>query len=763
MKTRVLVIEDNPADFRLLQEALRDVRAVGVQLTHALSLSDALKRLSEGGFDVALLDLSLPDTDGLEGLEQIQREAPELPVLVVTGRNDSELAVKAVREGAQDYLIKGTGDGHLLLRAMHYARERKQALQQLRRSEERFRSLLEHALDIITVLGADGRITYASPSTERVLGYLPDEMVGRSIAEFVDPDDLERTQEFTGPDPPASPVRREFRVRCKGGGWRVIEAVGRSLLDDPSIHGIVINARDVTERKASEARIREVNHYLQAVIETTPLPIYVLDLDGCVQGWNRAASEVFGWPESEVLGRELPAVPEHGRSAFRTRLANARLGRATRHFETKYLHKNGSHLDLNIWNSLLRDAEGEPKGIVAIVVDVTERKKLEEQFRQAQKMEAIGRLAGGVAHDFNNLLTIITGYSQIAFNREPAGSPTSQDLREVLQAADRAASLTRQLLALSRRQVVEPATVDMNSVVADTERMLHRILGENIRLTTRLGSDLTPVRVDRGQMELVLLNLVVNAQDAMPSGGDIRIETAEVELHSDDIPARAAGLCGRAIMLAVSDTGVGMSEEVRAQIFEPFFTTKEPGKGTGLGLPTSYGIIRQHGGDIWVYSEPGVGTTFKIYLPVSQPDPAHEPYEAPRQERAAGGTETILLVEDDSAVAGILRETLQQRGYRVLPAGGSEEALDIVVRHPGAIHLLLTDVVLQSAHGVELARQVRELRPGISVLYVSGYTGPSAPGKPFLETNARFLQKPFAPEVLAAKVREVLDEKRSDR
>jgi CheY-like chemotaxis protein len=268
------------------------------------------------------------------------------------------------------------------------------------------------------------------------------------------------------------------------------------------------------------------------------------------------------------------------------------------------------------------------------------------------------------------------------------------------------------------------------------------------------------VRVDRGQIELVLLNLVVNARDAMPDGGTITIETAEVNLHHGDFPARkAAGLSGRVVMLAVSDNGTGMTEDIRAHIFEPFFTTKDPGKGTGLGLPTSYGIIRQHGGDIWVYSEPGVGTTFKIYLPVC---PSSDPVRAAARpvNLAAGGTETILLVEDDNAVARIMRETLEQRGYHVLAANGAEEAMALVAGHVEEIHLLVTDLVLQSAHGVEVARQIRHLRPGIRVLCVSGYTSPSTTGKPFLEKETRFLQKPFAPEVLAATVREVLDENR---
>jgi two-component system, cell cycle sensor histidine kinase and response regulator CckA len=757
MPTRVLVIEDNPADFRLLREGLFDVGAFNVNLTGVGTLGKAIELLRSEKFDVALLDLSLPDTDGLEGLKGIQQAAPELPVLVITGRDDSKLAVRAVREGAQDYLVKGRVDGHLLVRAMRYAEERKRNLLELQRREERFRSLLENALDIITVIDQNGNIQYASPSVERVLGYRPEQLLGIHAVSLIHPQDAPRIISAWKTGKATMPTTAECRLKHRDGRWRVLEAIGHSLLDDPIVAGVVINARDITERKEAEEGLRDANERLRAVIEASPLAIYAIDLKGCVLGWNRAAETIFGWTETETIGNELPIVPLEGRAEFHELLAWARAGKTTGPFESRYMRKDSVSIDVNIWSSLLRGESGQVMAVVVVVADVTERRRLEEQFRQSQKMEAIGRLAGGVAHDFNNLLTVITGYSQLALTRMPASTEVVADLQEVLDAADRAASLTKQLLTLSRRQVVKPTLLDLNTVVNDMQRMFTRIIGEDIQFQTRLSPGLRQVRADRGQLELVLLNVCVNARDAMPGGGQLIIESANVDLNSNDVPARTvSNLSGPCAMIAITDTGCGMNAQVRAHIFEPFYTTKEPGKGTGLGLSTSYGIVRQHGGDIWVYSEPGAGTTFKIYLPAADPH-AVDP-KSKTQAIAVGGTETILVVEDDPTVADGMREALEMHGYRILLATEPALALEIATGHAHPIHLLLSDMVLQTAHGVDLARQISRLRPGIKMLFVSGYTDAPAPGQPFLEPGVAFLEKPFAPEALAAKVREVLQE-----
>ena len=753
--SRVLLVEDNPADVRLLQEMLREASVSDVRLVAAPTLQAGLRLLEVESFDVALVDLSLPDADGLESLEKLQSKAPHLPIIVITGRDDSEIAVQAVREGAQDYLIKGQGDGHLLVRSMRYASERKRTIEQLRRSELHFRSLLENALDIITVVETSGIIRYASPATERVLGYAPHELTGTSIWRLVNEEDARaalaaygRAARTSAPGPPV-----EVRVRRKDGTCCILEAIGKPLLSDPVVKGVVINARDITERKQAQQRLYEANERLRAVIEGSPLAIFVTDTQGYVQSWNKAAERLFGWTEPEVLGRPAPiAGPDHGLKEW---LDKALRGEILVQAEAVRFRKDGSAVEVNVWTALLRDEHGGLQGIVAMVADITERKRLEEQLRHAQKMEAVGRLAGGVAHDFNNLLTVITGYGQLALNRVPSDSAMAADLREVLGAADRAASLTKQLLSFSRRQVFEPSVIDLNVLVHEMHRMLHRIIGEDIELILRLSPGLRPVRADRGQIELVLLNLAVNARDAMPHGGQLIIETANAHLGEEGQRNRMMQMSDACVMLSVTDTGVGMDPQVRAKIFEPFFTTKDTGKGTGLGLSTSYGIVRQHGGDIWVYSEPGLGSTFKIYLPA-----AHESLQpaapAPSRTIAKGGPETILIVEDEPGVAAIMREALSEKGYQVLMASDPEDALAIARRHAGPIHLLLSDMILNSIHASELSREIAKLRPDIKVLYVSGYSHGGAAGQKSIEPGAAFLEKPFAPEALARKVREVL-------
>ncbi len=383
-----------------------------------------------------------------------------------------------------------------------------------------------------------------------------------------------------------------------------------------------------------------------------------------------------------------------------------------------------------------------------------QRSRLEQQFLGAQKMEAVGRLAGGVAHDFNNLLTVINGYSHLLLARLDAQSPLRPELSEIRKAGERAASLTRQLLAFSRRQVLEPKVLDINPVVLELEKMLRRLIGENIELVTDLAPGLGRVKIDPGQIEQVIMNLVVNARDAMPEGGQVTLQTRGVEVSEEDKALLGEIRPGSYVTLSVADNGCGMDREVQSHIFEPFFTTKEQGKGTGLGLATVYGIVKQSGGSIWVDSEPGRGSTFRIHLPLSREQPQRTPGEEARVE-IERGHETILVVEDDPGVRGLIEAALTRSGYTVLPACGPGEARDLCQKHPGRIHLLLTDIVMPETSGHELAKALMPQRPDMGVLFMSGYTDESvlAQGGPL---QAPFLQKPFSPERLAQKVREVL-------
>jgi two-component system cell cycle sensor histidine kinase/response regulator CckA len=389
-------------------------------------------------------------------------------------------------------------------------------------------------------------------------------------------------------------------------------------------------------------------------------------------------------------------------------------------------------------------------------VDITEHRQLEEQFRQAQKMEAVGRLAGGVAHDFNNLLTAITGYSDLLLLDLDPQDVLRQDVAEIKRAALAAADLTRQLLAFSRRQVLAPRVINLNAVISGAQKLLGRLIGEDVKVETSLDSALASVRADPGQLEQVIMNLAVNARDAMPNGGLLTIETANVMVDAEFAPERPGPASGPHVVMAVSDTGIGMDEETKARIFEPFFTTKEVGKGTGLGLATVYGIVKQSDGFIWVYSEPGTGSTFKIYLPRVD-EPAESLESAERPARSLHGTETIMVAEDTAAVRAVLRDVLERHGYTVVEAASGREALQLAGRRSGGIDLLVTDVVMPELSGRDLVRELRAAKPDLKVLYMSGYTDDAVLRQGMLEPGAEFIQKPFRPDDLARRIRDLLD------
>jgi two-component system cell cycle sensor histidine kinase/response regulator CckA len=405
----------------------------------------------------------------------------------------------------------------------------------------------------------------------------------------------------------------------------------------------------------------------------------------------------------------------------------------------------------------LRGAGGDVQGAICMALDVTDRKQLEEQFRQAQKMEAVGRLAGGIAHDFNNLLMVIQGYADLLTDRLPEGDAMRRNAEQIQMASQRATSLTRQLLAFSRKQMLAPKVLNIQSVVSDMEKILRRLIGEDVELKTSAAPDLGLVMADRSQLEQVIMNLAVNARDAMPEGGRLTIEVANVELDSSFAESPAVVSPGKYVLLAVTDTGSGMDAATQAHIFEPFFTTKEKGKGTGLGLATVYGIVKQSGGYVWVYSEPGQGTAFKIYLPRIEEEDAHAAREArPAAQSLQHGSETILLVEDEKGVRELAREYLEMTGYTVLQAGDGLSALALAAKHSSPIHLLMTDVVMPGISGRELAERIKKIRPEVKVLYMSGYTDQAVVHHGILESDAVLLQKPFTLPTLASKLREIL-------
>ena len=516
------------------------------------------------------------------------------------------------------------------------------------------------------------------------------------------------------------------------------------------------------EQKRAEELLRITKSRLQQLISTTPAVIFALPVEGdqSTLTWvSQSVERLTGYTEPEALeprwwqehvhSEDLPRALEFMPALRKDGLSV---------IEYRFRCRDGNDRWLLDQKRLLSDARGNPGEIVGSWLDITERKQFEEQFRQAQKMEAVGRLAGGVAHDFNNLLTVILGYSELALETLRHEDPLREYLEEINAAGTRGAALTRQLLAFSRRQLLVPVIVDFNALLAEMERMLDRLIGEDIDLVLQPAPDLWPVKVDLGQMEQVLMNLVINSRDAMPRGGKLTIESANVELDETYIDAHPQAHSGGHVQISVSDTGCGMDAATRARIFEPFFTTKGFDKGTGLGLATVYGIVAQSGGHIEVFSEPGLGATFKIYIPR---DPGGAPHEKPPAQppSPARGSETVLLVEDSEGVRSLARLALERRGYRVLEAGHPHEALRLLEKFTDPVHILVTDVVMPEMSGRQLAEQLAPQWPALKVLYISGYTDDAVVRHGILEEGTPFLQKPFSPDALTQKVRDVLDQR----
>ncbi len=531
------------------------------------------------------------------------------------------------------------------------------------------------------------------------------------------------------------------------------------------IAGAVANAQLFMEWKRVEEALRESERRFRDLFDNAPLGYHEYDGEGHVTKVNRTEERMLGYGAEEMVGR--PMWEFNGETDFARQQILAKLAGTMppgRNIERTYRKKDGTLLHVLLEDKLISDEKGQIKGIRCAVQDITEWKRvkeevvsLQEQLRQSQKMEAIGRLAGGVAHDFNNLLTIIKGYSQLSLAELNEKDPLKGNIETIQKAAERAADLTRQLLAFSRRQIMELRVLDLNSLLKDMEKMLHRVIGEDIELVTLLAENLGRVKADPGQIEQVVMNLAVNARDAMPSGGKLLVETADAERDEAYVRSHEGMAAGRYVMFSVSDTGVGMPPELREKIFDPFFTTKEKGKGTGLGLSMVYGIVKQTGGNIFVYSEPGRGSVFKVYLPRVEEEtsalaPRYETLSVPR------GNETVLLVEDEQAVRNLAARVLREQSYHVLEASDGNEALLLAENHrEERIHILVTDVVMPQMGGRELADRLRTLRPGIKVLFTSGYTDNAIVHHGALDHGVEFLQKPFSPSALGLKVRKVLD------
>jgi len=638
--------------------------------------------------------------------------------------------------------------------------EQRSAERALRTTDERFRFVAKATNDVIWDWDIKTNALVWNDSVETVFGHKQNRIFPEIQwwYDHIHPEDRERV--IAGIhgvlDHGGTSWSDQYRYRRADGNYANVMDRGYIARDSTGEPQRMIGAMtDVTEKSRSEAAIRFQAQLLNAVQQA----VVATDPEGLVIFWNDFAERLYGWPAEEAVGKPIqeltpsPFLREHSADIFER-------GAGGDSWTGEFLvqGKSGKAFPALLTTSPIRDERGTVLGFVLVSIDLSERRALEEQFRQSQKMDAVGRLAGGIAHDFNNLLTVIRLNTEIIMDGFDPTDPRSEDVKQIRSAAERASSLTRQLLAFSRKQILQPRVLDMNSVVSTVEPMLQRLIGEDITIASSCNAR-GYVVADPGQIEQILVNLVVNARDAMPQGGTISIETQNAMLDETYTSEHAPVVPGRYVMLAVGDNGVGMNRDTKEHAFDPFFTTKEAGKGTGLGLATVYGIVKQSGGYIWIYSEPGLGTTLKLYFPEVSAAAAFTNAEyKPTAKLGARGSETILLVEDEEAVRGLTSRILEKQGYRVIVAEHGRQAMDIAAREEGRIDLVLTDIVMPGMNGRGLVERLAGIRPRIKSLYMSGYTDDDIIRRGFIEPSKSFLQKPFTSESLLQTVRKVLDE-----
>jgi hypothetical protein len=631
---RVLLVEDSEDDAALL---LRELKRAGYDVAHdRVYTAEAIQQsLAKHDWDLVISDHGMPAFSGTEALQIVRRLAPDTPFIFVSGSIGEDIAVAAMRAGAQDYVMKGN------IRRLAPAIDR-----ELRESEAR---------------------------------------------------------------------RRE---------------------------------------RLTEEQLRSTGEMLRSVFSASPLAIIATDVRGLVKLWNPAAERLFGWTRDEVIGRENPVVPENARETIEARRQLVKQGETVTDLEARRKRKDGSSVDVTVTVAATRDRNGMPDGVTVVYQDLTDRKQLQAQFLQAQKMEAVGRLAGGVAHDFNNLLTVITSYAELLRAETKSDDPRDDDLAQIQRAADAATGLTRQLLSFSRQRVIEPRVIDLNEVVGGATKLASRLVGTTVTMVSDLDPATGSVKADPGHIEQIVMNLAVNARDAMPRGGKLIISTRHVS--ASDLGKDAAPGVSRYAMVSVSDTGTGMDEATQQRMFEPFFTTKPIDKGTGLGLATVYGLVKQYEGTVRVKSVLGEGTTFEIYLPTAAEAADIVPASKNGASAGAKSAGTVLLVEDEPAVRAVARRVLERVGYVVIEAPDGQTALRMAETRSGPIHLLLTDVVMPGMGGMNLAKSFVAKQSATKVLFVSGHAIETDEMVEVRKSSHAYLKKPFTPDELVRAVERAL-------
>ena len=759
---RVLIIEDSEDDADLLLIELARSRYACEH--HRVQTEAELKEaLSSGPWDIILSDHSMPSFNAPEALRIVQTAGSDIPFVVVSGSIGDEQAVAVMKAGAHDYIMKDNLSrlAPVVERELRETRERamrRRAEKALRENEEVFRALSDSSPLGVYLADREGRVTYVNPRACEIFQIPQAQALGNTWLQRLSPEDRPKAwanwQAYVSRGS-AGEFTAEHRLRFAEIPDRWIRTRVSPVRSESSLTGFVGTVEDVTQQKTAEIALLESEEYNRRLVQEARDVIFSVGPDATFKALNPAFEAISGWDLSDWLGKPFPPLlhPEDVPLAM-AKLQTVLGGGKPGSFELRVRHKDGHFLSFE-FTATPRTHGGAVVGISGIARDVTERKRLEEQLQQAQKVEAIGSLAGGIAHDFNNILSVILGYGDLAMSQLAREKPAYDAVQEMTKAAERAASLTRQLLAFSRKQTLQPEVLDLNRTILDLRSMLRRLIGEHLDFQVELDERLPPARADLSQIEQTIMNLVINARDALQGSGSITLRTACASLDGRGSHGRVDLPPGDYAAFSVVDDGTGMPPEVKARLFEPFFTTKPEGQGTGLGLSTVFGIVKQSGGDIAVESEPGNGSTFTVYLPAvegafSAPDQRPEPLGDLR------GNETILVAEDEKPLRVLATTVLRHYGYTVLEAGDGEEALQAARSHDSPVSLVVTDVAMPKMGGRELAEKMADEGYGGGFLFVSGYAGGTLVEQGVTPEKVTFLQKPFTPTALVRKVRETL-------
>ena len=755
--TRILVCDDAPEIRKYLcQEIGRDpdLTVVG----EATNGRDAVEMVSSHEPDIVILDIAMPVMDGLAAIPLIRRARPSIKVVVLSSYGEQHLDVDAKLD-ADAFIQKGASLRSIvdLVRSVA-GLPVSMPPEELTREKER--NLFALSRDLLCVVNQEGYFEHLSPSWEEHLGWTIDELKTQPFLDFIHPDDRQSSIDILARTPYEEISGFENRYRCRDGSYRLLLWSSR-----PGNDGLVYgSAKDITVERAAddqfkvmERHLRESEELFRGAFDAARTGISLIGPDGLSYvDVNQAFCDMLGYTKDEIMSMDwLQLTHPDDRERNLEEVDDLASGRDdVKYVSKRYVRKNGEIIFVEISDSLVRSADGSPMYFVTHATDVTERERLQAQLRQAQKMEAVGQLAGGIAHDFNNILAVIMNYADFVIEDLDPADPCRSDVQEIVKAGDRAAQLVRQLLAFSRKEVVEPRVIDLNTVVEELQGLLHRSLGEDVELVLEVTEDLPHIKADPGMIEQVLLNLAVNGRDAMLDGGTLTVTTG-TEMVSE---GERSGLPpGHYVRMSVTDTGEGIDPATVERIFEPFFTTKARGEGTGLGLATVYGIVKQANGGVYVDSMPGAGSTFSVYLPPCNAEASAHPPAISSGGR--GGDECILLVEDEAAVRDMVTRLLVQNGYQVAAFGSGKDALSFYEDHSSEVDLLITDVVMPKMSGRTLSLRSTEIDPRLKTLFMSGYTDELIAQRGMLTDGERLIKKPFNARQLLDRVRAILDGK----